>query len=54
MTGVDTNVLVYFFDSTEPVKQAKADTLLATLRADPVAPALPWQAVGELMATFRR
>ncbi len=36
MNAIDTNVLVYAVDESEPTKQAKAINLLETLSAQPV------------------
>lgn len=53
MNGIDTNVLVYAFDFSEPVKQPKAQRLLDDLLAASAA-TLPWQVVGEFLNCLRR
>ena len=54
MNAVDTNVLVYAFDSDEPVKRAKAHQLLDRLTQRPVETALLWQVATELLNCLRR
>jgi predicted nucleic acid-binding protein len=54
MNAVDTNVLVYAIDPTEPVKQAKAVALLAQLTTPPVDTILTWQAAAEYLCCLRR
>lgn len=50
MNAVDTNILLYVHDSTDPVKQAKAATLVAALT-----PAvLFWQVACEYVAASRK
>jgi predicted nucleic acid-binding protein len=53
MNAVDTNVLIYVLDDTEPVKQAKAQALIARLIQPPVETILPWQVAGELLSCLR-
>jgi predicted nucleic acid-binding protein len=53
MNGIDTNVLVYAFDFSEPVKQPKAEKLLDDLLAASSA-VLLWQVVGEFLSCLRR
>lgn len=53
MNGVDTNVLVYAFDASEPVKQLKAQLLIDKLVADSSGRLL-WQALGEFVQAMRR
>jgi predicted nucleic acid-binding protein len=53
MNGIDTNVLVYAFDFSEPVKQPKAQRLLDDLQAASAA-TVPWQVVGEFLNCLRR
>ena len=43
MNAVDTNVLVYGVDTSDPVKHAKAVTLLANACAELVETVLLWQ-----------
>ena len=55
MNAVDTNVLIYSLDASEPAKQAKARTLLSGLMAAGSTPTvLPWQVAGELLNGLRR
>jgi predicted nucleic acid-binding protein len=49
MNAVDTNVLVYSLDADEPVKQAKAKSLLSALSSTPPQTILPWQVAGEFL-----
>jgi len=53
MNGIDTNVLVYAFDSSEPVKQAKAQSLIDDCVANSSA-TIVWQVVGEFLSCLRR
>jgi predicted nucleic acid-binding protein len=53
MNAVDTNVLVYYLDDDEPVKQCKAVALLARLSSDPTPTILLWQVLGELVRQLR-
>lgn len=54
MNALDTNVVVYSLDSSDPIKHAKAKTLLTDLvgSADPTI--LPWQVCGELLNCLRK
>jgi predicted nucleic acid-binding protein len=54
MNAVDTNVLVYALDATEPVKQTKAQSLLDSLAKPPTDTVMPWQVAGELLNCLRR
>jgi predicted nucleic acid-binding protein len=54
MNAVDTNVLVYALDATEPVKQSKAQQLLDRLIQPPIDTVMPWQVAGELLSCLRR
>jgi predicted nucleic acid-binding protein len=55
MNGIDTNVLIYSLDKHEPVKQAKAQTLIRRLGVPTSTPtALLWQVAGELVSHLRR
>jgi len=54
MNAVDTNVLVYRLDRTDPVKQAKARDLLRQLAKSDERTVLPWQVLGELVCQLRR
>jgi len=49
MTGFDTNILVYACDKSDPVRQAKAMTLIST-GSDGV---LLWQVACEFVAASR-
>jgi predicted nucleic acid-binding protein len=53
MNAVDTNVLVYYHDQHEPVKQAKAIALLAKLRGETTPTALLWQVLAEFVNQMR-
>jgi predicted nucleic acid-binding protein len=53
MNAIDTNVLVYRPDRSDPVKQAKARELLRRLAADTEPTVLPWQVLGELIRQLR-
>jgi predicted nucleic acid-binding protein len=53
MNAVDTNVLVYRLDRSEPVKQAKARELLRQLAANTDPTVLPWQVIAELTRQLR-
>src|SRR5438034_1342291 len=54
MNAVDTNVIVYSLDASEPAKQAKAQHLLGGLAQPPVETLLPWQVAGELLNCLRK
>jgi predicted nucleic acid-binding protein len=54
MNAVDTNVLIYSLDDTEPAKQAKAQALIGQLVQSPVNTLLPWQVAGELLSCLRK
>ena len=53
MIAIDTNVLVYAFDASEPLKQPQAQLLLAKLleRTDVL---LPWQVACEFLNCLRK
>ena len=53
MTAVDTNVLVYSLDATEPVKQPKATALLQQLTSGRTQPILLWQVLAETVRQLR-
>lgn len=53
MNAVDTNVLIYRLDRSDPAKQAKARQLLRHLAADSKPTILPWQVLGELIRQLR-
>ena len=48
MIAVDTNVLVYRLDRSEPVKQAKARSLLRRLAIGAEPTIMPWQVLCEV------
>jgi predicted nucleic acid-binding protein len=54
MNAVDTNVFIYRLDDNEPIKQTKAQGLLAQLIQPPVTTILPWQVAGELLSCLRK
>src|SRR5688500_9572271 len=54
MNAVDTNVLVYALDASEPAKQAKAQNLLARLISSPEDTVLLWQVANELLNCLRK
>ena len=54
MNAVDTNVIVYSLDASEPDKQAKAKQLLAGLARTPSETLLLWQVAGELLSWLRK
>jgi predicted nucleic acid-binding protein len=53
MIAVDTNVLVYRIDRSEPVKQAKARMLMRRLAAGTEPTVMPWQVLCELVRQLR-
>jgi len=53
MNAVDTNVLIYRLDRSDPVKQAKARELLRQLATSTEPTVLPWQVLGELVRQLR-
>ena len=54
MIAIDTNILIYSLDVSEPVKQAKAQHLLRQLVASAKPTVLLWQVLGELVQRLRR
>lgn len=54
MIAIDTNVLVYAIDGSEPVKQAQAIALLDALCRKPEPLVVPWQVAVEFVACLRR
>ena len=52
MNAIDTNVLVYAIDHSDPLKQTKAVSLLKGL--GPTGTVLLWQVVGEYLCCLRR
>ena len=53
MNAVDTNVLIYRLDRSDPVKQAKARDLLRQLATNTEPTVLLWQVLGELVRQLR-
>jgi predicted nucleic acid-binding protein len=53
MIAIDTNVLVYRIDRSEPVKQGKARSLLRRLAAGTEPTVMPWQVLCELVRHLR-
>ncbi len=53
MNAVDTNVLLYAVDEDEPAKRKQARDLLRQL-GHTDEPLLPWQVLGEFLASLRR
>ena len=53
MNAIDTNVLIYSLDRSEPIKRAKARSLLRQLRGSPGSTVLPWQVLGEFASNLR-
>jgi predicted nucleic acid-binding protein len=54
MNAVDTNVLVYLFDSDEPIKRSKAVTAINSLLHSPTETILLWQVACEFLGCLRR
>lgn len=54
MIAVDTNILLYSIDRSEPTKQLKAPQLLQQLHAGSEPTFLLWQVLGELGQQLRR
>ncbi|MBP87742.1 MAG: nucleic-acid-binding protein, contains PIN domain protein [Planctomycetaceae bacterium] len=54
MNAVDTNVLVYAVDATEPTKQARATAILGELSQRDEQLVVPWQTAVEFLACLRR
>jgi predicted nucleic acid-binding protein len=54
MNAIDTNVLVYAVDASEPAKQSRAIQLLTELSHEPEPLILPWQVAVEFVACLRR
>jgi len=53
MIAVDTNVLIYRLDRSEPKKQKQARSLLQKLVSDPELSIIPWQVLCELVRQLR-
>ncbi len=54
MKAIDTNVLVYTVDFSEPVKQTTALDLVTRLASSPEPAVLPWQVAAEYLGWLRR
>jgi predicted nucleic acid-binding protein len=54
MNAIDTNVLVYAVDGSEPAKQSQAVGLLETLSGEATRLVIPWQVAVEFVACLRR
>jgi predicted nucleic acid-binding protein len=54
MNAVDTNVLLYSLDTSEPVKQAKAMQIILQLAVDPQKTVLLWQVLAESVNQLKR
>jgi predicted nucleic acid-binding protein len=54
MIAIDTNVIVYAVDASEPAKQAKAIALLDALSRTAEPLVVPWQVAVEFVACLRR
>jgi predicted nucleic acid-binding protein len=54
MNAVDTNVLVYAVDESEPQKSRRAVQLIRTLSAADTPLVIPWQVATEFLACLRR
>lgn len=54
MNAVDTNIFIYASDSSDPVKQAKAQALLGQLVGVASTTLIPWQVAGEYLNWLRR
>lgn len=54
MNAIDTNVFVYAFDASEPVKQGKARAFIENIFASAEATIVPWQVAVELLARLRK
>jgi predicted nucleic acid-binding protein len=53
MIAVDTNILIYTIDRSDPVKWVCARELLALLHSKHEPTIMPWQVLGELVRFFR-
>jgi predicted nucleic acid-binding protein len=53
MIAIDTNILVYTLDRSDPTKCAQARKLLASLDASNEPMVMPWQVLGELVRFLR-
>lgn len=54
MNAIDTNLFVYAFDATDPVKQAQAREFFQRVFSLPEVTVIPWQVAVELLARFRK
>jgi len=53
MIAIDTNILVYTIDRSDPAKWVKARQLLANLEIRHEPTVMPWQVLGELVRFLR-
>ena len=53
MIAIDTNVFVYAFDASEPVKQGQACAFIDRVFSSGEATVIPWQVAVELLARLR-
>jgi predicted nucleic acid-binding protein len=54
MNAVDTNILLYSMDGSDPSKQLRAQQLLLQLRQNSSPTWLLWQVLGEMVQQLRR
>ena len=54
MNAIDTNVLVYSFDTDDPIRQQQAIELIDRLSEKPDDTVLPWQVIVECLVCLRR
>src|SRR3990172_5207467 len=54
MNAIDTNILVYAVDVTEPEKSQRSLELIRRLAADSMPLIIPWQVAVEFLACLRR
>jgi predicted nucleic acid-binding protein len=54
MNAIDTNILAYSLDATEPAKQARARAFIDGVFASAEATLIPWQVAVELLACLRK
>ncbi|MFO0805206.1 MAG: hypothetical protein U0791_19045 [Gemmataceae bacterium] len=54
MTALDTNILVYAFDTSEGDKHRKTKALVGNLVLQSPAPPILWQVLGEFLQRLRR
>jgi predicted nucleic acid-binding protein len=54
MNAIDTNLFVYAFDATDPLKQRQARAFFQGVFTSAEATVIPWQVAVELLARFRK